>query len=76
MRYTHHGDLDHLGHFCDHSFNLLRAYVLTGFFSDPADGGNKNQIGWKLIGFKDDFYYAPPFGYYDAELLKEKGEKA
>jgi gluconate 2-dehydrogenase gamma chain len=57
-------------------FGTLRAYVLVGFFCDPADGGNKDQIGWKLIGFEDHFYYAPPFGYYDAQLLKEQKEKA
>jgi gluconate 2-dehydrogenase gamma chain len=53
-------------------FGMLRAYVLVGFFGDPSDGGNKDQIGWKLIGFEDHFYYAPPFGYYDAQAMKEK----
>src|SRR5271169_5785402 len=43
-------------------FGMLRGYVLVGFFGDPSDGGNKDQIGWKLIGFEDHFYYAPPFG--------------
>lgn len=54
------------------AFGLLKNYTLIGFFSDPSDGGNKDQIGWKLIGFKDDFYYAPPFGYYDELLMKDK----
>ena len=53
-------------------FGTLRFYTIVGFLGDPADGGNKDQIGWKLIGFKDDFYYAPPFGYYDEQLMKEK----
>ena len=53
-------------------FGILKTYTLIGFFGDPADGGNKDQIGWKLIGFEDKFYYAPPFGYYDAQLMKEK----
>lgn len=57
-------------------FGTLRFYTIVGFLSDPADGGNKDQIGWKLIGFKDDFYYAPPFGYYDEQLMKEQKEKA
>jgi hypothetical protein len=55
------------------SFGLLKFYTAVGFFGDPSDGGNKDQIGWKLIGFKDDFYYAAPFGYYDEQLMKEKG---
>jgi hypothetical protein len=25
--------------------------VMEGFWSDPIYGGNKNMIGWKLIGF-------------------------
>jgi hypothetical protein len=57
-------------------FGTLRFYTIVGFLGDPADGGNKDQIGCKLIGFKDDFYYAPPFGYYDEQLMKEQKEKA
>jgi gluconate 2-dehydrogenase gamma chain len=54
-------------------FWLLRGFVLTGCFCDPSlGGGNKDQIGWKLIGFKDDFYYSPPFGYYDAHYNEGK----
>jgi gluconate 2-dehydrogenase gamma chain len=53
-------------------FGMLRGYVIVGFFGDPADGGNKNEVGWKLIGFSDSFYYAPSFGYYDAQAAKEK----
>lgn len=53
-------------------FGMLKFYTAAGFFGDPSDGGNKDQIGWKLIGFEDHFYYAPPFGYYDAQLTKEK----
>ena len=53
-------------------FGILRFYTIVGFLSDPADGGNKNQVGWKLIGLEDKFYYAPPFGYHDAQAMKEK----
>jgi hypothetical protein len=48
------------------AFGNLRAVVLTGMFSDPSLHGNRLQIGWKLIGFDDQAYWAPPFGYYDA----------
>ena len=54
------------------AFWTMKNYTLIGFFGDPADGANKDQLGWKLIGFEDKFYYAPPFGYYDAQLMKEK----
>jgi gluconate 2-dehydrogenase gamma chain len=53
-------------------FGTLKVYALIGFFGDPADGGNKDEVGWKLIGFENKFYYAPPFGYYDAQAAKEK----
>ena len=55
------------------AFGILRSFVLTGFFGNPAlGGGNKNQVGWKLIGFEDKFLYQPPFGYYDARYDKGK----
>lgn len=54
------------------AFGTLRASVLLGCFSDPSMGGNKDKIGWKLIGFDDQAYWAPPFGYYDAQAAKEK----
>ena len=53
-------------------FGMMRYYTIVGFFGDPADGGNKDKVGWKLINFPVDFYYAPPFGWYDAQAMKEK----
>jgi gluconate 2-dehydrogenase gamma chain len=32
-------------------FELLWANTQEGFFSDPMYGGNRDKIGWKLIGF-------------------------
>jgi len=48
-------------------FELIRTHTVLGFFGNPSYGGNRDQIGWKLIGFEDRFQFAPPFGYYDAE---------
>ena len=53
-------------------FGILRSYAVVGFLCDPADGGNKDTVGWKLIGFEDKFYYQPPFGYYDAHADEVK----
>jgi len=47
-------------------FDLLRTHTALGFFGNPSYGGNRDQIGWKLIGFEDRFQFQPPFGYYDA----------
>lgn len=32
-------------------FNLLLANTIEGFFADPVYGGNREKIGWKLVGF-------------------------
>jgi gluconate 2-dehydrogenase gamma chain len=48
------------------AFGGLRGMVLVGTFCDPSLHGNRDKIGWNLIGFNDQSYWAPPFGYYDA----------
>jgi gluconate 2-dehydrogenase gamma chain len=47
-------------------FELLRTHTMYGFLGNPSYGGNRDHIGWKLIGFEDRMAYQPPFGYYDA----------
>jgi len=32
-------------------FNLLLDNTIEGFFADPIYGGNRDKIGWKLVGF-------------------------
>ncbi|MBO1114809.1 gluconate 2-dehydrogenase subunit 3 family protein [Bordetella petrii] len=32
-------------------FSLLLANTKEGFLSDPMYGGNKNMVGWKMVGF-------------------------
>ena len=46
-------------------FNLLRTITIGGYFSHPSHRGNRNQAGWKAIGFQDRMSWTPPFGYYD-----------
>ena len=48
-------------------FELARTMTILGMFSNPEYGGNYNQIGWKLLGFEDQFHFKSPFGFYDAE---------
>jgi gluconate 2-dehydrogenase gamma chain len=52
-------------------FGLVRQHTVMGFFSHPQYGGNREKMGWKLIGFEDAFVFQPPFGYYDGP----EGEK-
>jgi len=48
-------------------FELVRTMTILGMFTNPEYGGNYNQIGWKLLGFEDQFHFKSPFGFYDAE---------
>lgn len=48
-------------------FGTMRFLTLAGMFSNPSYGGNRDEVGWKLIGFKAPHPTKPPFGYYDAD---------
>lgn len=48
-------------------FQGMRYATMVGMFADPKYGGNRDAVGWKLIGFDHQPTYAPPFGHYDAE---------
>ena len=41
-------------------FSLLRTHTIEGMFCDPMHGGNRDLIGWQLIGFP-----GPRMGYLD-----------
>jgi hypothetical protein len=32
-------------------FRVLRRHTAEGMFSDPAYGGNRNMVGWQLLGY-------------------------
>jgi len=51
-------------------FESARSATLSGMFSNPSYGGNADKIGWNLLGFEDRFAWQPPFGSYDADLMK------
>ena len=46
-------------------FLLVRMHTIMGYFANPEYGGNYDQSGWKAIGFEDQFFFNPPFGFYD-----------
>lgn len=52
-------------------FNTMRMLTIAGTFSLPEYGGNRDGIGWTLLGFEMQHMYHPPFGYYDAEYARE-----
>ena len=53
----------------DHTPFFMTSHVLTllGMFTLLVYGGNRNGVGWKLIGFEDTHAFYPPFGYYDRD---------
>ena len=53
-------------------FGLVREMTLFGFFAMSSYGGNKDHVGWDLIGFEGHHgAWSYPFGHYDAEYTKE-----
>lgn len=55
-------------------FGMARLLTIAGFFAMESYGGNRDRVGWKLIGFAGPAPTAPPFGYYDAEYRREHGD--
>jgi hypothetical protein len=33
-------------------FYMVIAHVMVGYYSDPGNGGNRDSIAWKMIGFE------------------------
>ena len=48
-------------------FATIRVHTITGFLIDPDSAGNRNGVGWKVIGRELDHMFQPPFGYYDKD---------
>ena len=60
-------------------FETTRVLTLLGMFSLPAYGGNRDGVGWRLLGFEDAHAYRPPFGYYDRDypgFVADRGDGA
>lgn len=58
-------------------FGFMRFMTIAGFFGMSTYGGNRDDVGWKLLGLSAGHSgYQPPFGYYDAEYLKEQSDDA
>lgn len=54
-------------------FQGARILTIFGVFSMSKYGGNRDNIGWKLVGMDGPPHANTyPFGYYDAEYMKEQ----
>ncbi len=51
-------------------FTLLRNFTMAGFFADPVQGGNRDMVGWKSIGFPGaHLSYADAIENYDQPFV-------
>jgi len=50
-------------------FETLRVHTIIAFLIDPDSdsGGNRDGVGWKVIGRDRAHMFQPPFGYYDKD---------
>jgi gluconate 2-dehydrogenase gamma chain len=46
-------------------FPVIWGHTLMGFLADPEMGGNRDYVGWKVIGRDPAHSFSPPFGEYD-----------
>lgn len=53
-------------------FGAARMLTVMGMFSDPRHGGNRNGVGWTVLGLEPHATHQPPFGYYDAEYARQQ----
>jgi hypothetical protein len=49
-------------------FQTARFDTLVGTFAVPTYGGNRDYMGWHMLGFDHQPTFTAPFGYYDAEI--------
>jgi gluconate 2-dehydrogenase gamma chain len=50
-------------------FETVRVQTIMGFLIDPDSDkrGNRDAVGWKVIGREPEHVFQPPFGYYDKD---------
>jgi len=53
-------------------FGFVHFQTMLGLFGLPGHGGNRDYVGWKLLGLDPHAHaHLPPFGHYDAEYRRE-----
>ena len=55
-------------------FATIRYLTVAGMFALPEYGGNRNGVGFELIGFEPRVTWQPPFGYYDEDYMNRGGQ--
>ncbi len=54
-------------------YEMLLAFTMEGFLGDPSYGGNKDRVGWALVGFST---MEPPQGYDGLQHLEDPSKSA
>jgi gluconate 2-dehydrogenase gamma chain len=49
-------------------FQTARFDTIVGTFALPTFGGNRDYVGWHMLGFDHQPRFQPPFGFYDADV--------
>lgn len=53
-------------------FETLLANTVEGFFSDPMHGGNRDMVGWRMVGFPGPYAgYAELVGRHNLRFTRE-----
>lgn len=52
-------------------FETLRYLTIAGMLSLPEYHGNKNNIGFQMLGFENRHAWGSPYGFYDADYQLE-----
>ena len=48
-------------------FLEVRRLTVLGLIALPKYGGNKDYLGWNLLGVENRHFWTAPFGYYDID---------
>jgi hypothetical protein len=48
------------------AFGAARFAVLCGTFANSSYGGNRDEAGWRILGFEHRPVWTKPYGWYDA----------
>lgn len=51
-------------------FGTMLFLTQAGMFAMPQHGGNRDEAGWRLLGFDHRHVWQPPFGHYDQALME------
>jgi gluconate 2-dehydrogenase gamma chain len=51
-------------------FQTIRVDTIVGALALPSWGGNREYMGWHMLGFEHQPAFQAPFGYYDADASR------